>query len=156
MQEYYIGQIFNDPYPEDAADWCNNNDAYIDEIEPKNGIRRFQIKEQYQPTDKDRQNNFESTFIQTSWGWYRKQPKGYANAPQSVDIIDRLVTKFNGFTETIDDMMLFYEKPDFSKPSQCTENWLVAHQYHHGACTKEEFDAFYLDFQTCWAREQYK
>lgn len=55
MAEYYIGQIFIGTYPEDAAEWCNNNNAYIDEIEPLNNTRRFQIKEQepYVPTPED-------------------------------------------------------------------------------------------------------
>jgi hypothetical protein len=55
MAEYYIGQIFISTYPEDAAEWCNNNNAYIDEIEPENNKRRFQIKEQepYIPTPED-------------------------------------------------------------------------------------------------------
>ena len=55
MAEYYIGQIFTGMYPTDAAEWCNNNNAYIDEIEPKNNTRRFQIKEQepYVPTPED-------------------------------------------------------------------------------------------------------
>lgn len=42
---YYIGQIFEEMYPVEAADWCNNNNAYIDEIEPLNNVRRFEIKE---------------------------------------------------------------------------------------------------------------
>ena len=55
MAEYYIGQIFTGIYPTDSAEWCNNNNAYIDEIEPENNIRRFQIKEQepYVPTPED-------------------------------------------------------------------------------------------------------
>lgn len=55
MAEYYIGQIFTGMYPTDAAEWCNNNNAYIDEIEPLNNTRRFQIKEQepYVPTPED-------------------------------------------------------------------------------------------------------
>lgn len=55
MTEYYIGQIFTGMYPTDAAEWCNNNNAYIDEIEPENNTRRFQIKEQepYVPTPED-------------------------------------------------------------------------------------------------------
>ena len=44
--EYYIGQIFEDEYPPEAAYWCNNHaDAYIAEIEPLNNIKRFEIKE---------------------------------------------------------------------------------------------------------------
>ena len=44
--EYYIGQIFEKIYPIEAADWCNNNNAYIDEIEPQGNTRIFEIKEQ--------------------------------------------------------------------------------------------------------------
>ena len=30
---FEIGSFFNDVYPPEAADWCNNNNAYIDKIE---------------------------------------------------------------------------------------------------------------------------
>ena len=33
-QEYYIGQIFEDMYPKEAADWCNANNTRIIEIDP--------------------------------------------------------------------------------------------------------------------------
>lgn len=49
-QKYYIGQIFDDMYPSDAADWCNNNDAIIVEIEPENEVRRFRIDAIPEPT----------------------------------------------------------------------------------------------------------
>lgn len=45
MTEYYIGQIFKEEYPPEAADWCNSNNCFIDEIEPINNKRRFEIKE---------------------------------------------------------------------------------------------------------------
>lgn len=32
--EYYIGQIFEEMYPDDVADWANENDAQINEIDP--------------------------------------------------------------------------------------------------------------------------
>lgn len=32
-EEFYIGQIFEDMYPKEAADWCNANNAIIAEIE---------------------------------------------------------------------------------------------------------------------------
>ncbi|MBR2681492.1 MAG: hypothetical protein IKE23_12235, partial [Exiguobacterium sp.] len=50
--EYYIGQIFTEIYPPEAAEWCNSRgDCYIAEIKPlviKGGtqnasVRRFQI-----------------------------------------------------------------------------------------------------------------
>ncbi len=103
-----------------------------------------------------RQNLFEKDFIETIWGWYRKQPQGYANAPQSIDIIDNIVTKLGGFTEQVADMMIFYKKPDFKNIEQCTEEWLIANQYKHEPCTATEFMQFYIDFQTKWAIDQYQ
>lgn len=47
--DYYIGQIFVGEYPPEAADWCNENDAYIAEIEAADGQRRFQIMESETP-----------------------------------------------------------------------------------------------------------
>lgn len=103
-----------------------------------------------------RKAEFEGKFIQTSWGWYRKQPKGYANAPQSIDIIFNIVNASGGFTEQVADMMLFYQQPDFDNPEECTEEWLVAHQYKHNPCTTQEFLQFYVAFQTAWANDKYR
>lgn len=104
----------------------------------------------------ERKAEFESKFIQTLWGWYRKQPKGYANAPQSVDIIFNIVNASGGFTEQVANMMLFYQQPDYDNPDECTEEWLIAHQYKHEPCTTQEFMQFYIAFQTAWANDQYK
>ena len=41
-----LGQIFEGTYTIEAADWCNNNNCYIEEIEPlEDGTRRFEIRE---------------------------------------------------------------------------------------------------------------
>lgn len=104
----------------------------------------------------ERKAEFESKFIQTAWGWYRKQPKGYANAPQSVDIIFNIVNASQGFTQQVADMMIFYQQPDYDDAEQCTEEWLVEHQYKHEPCTLQEFMQFYIAFQTAWANDQYK
>lgn len=104
----------------------------------------------------ERKAEFESKFIQTLWGWYRKQPKGYANAPQSIDIIFNIVNASGGFTQQVADMMLFYQQPDYDKPDECTEEWLIEHQYKHEPCSTQEFMQFYIAFQTAWANDQYK
>ncbi len=46
-EEYHVGQIFIDDYPVGAADFCNNSGGKygIDEIEPEDGHRRFEIVE---------------------------------------------------------------------------------------------------------------
>lgn len=51
---YKIGQIFEGEYPPEAAVWCNESGkAYIEEIEPQDGVRRFQIVAVPEPTDDD-------------------------------------------------------------------------------------------------------
>lgn len=50
MNEYKIGQIFEDTYPPEAALWCNSNNAYIEETAPVNGVCRFQIVAVPEPT----------------------------------------------------------------------------------------------------------
>lgn len=42
---FNIGQIFENIYTIECAEWCNNNNCYIEEIEPlEDGTRRFEIK----------------------------------------------------------------------------------------------------------------
>ncbi len=41
--DFVVGKIFEKSYPPEAAIWCNNNNAYLKEIEPKNDVRRFEI-----------------------------------------------------------------------------------------------------------------
>lgn len=53
-KEFYIGQIFNAGYPPEAAEFCNNRgDCYIEEIEPVESVRQFEIKEIPPPTDEE-------------------------------------------------------------------------------------------------------
>lgn len=51
---YQIGQIFEGEYPPEAAVFCNDSGkAYIKEIEPVEGVRRFQIVAVPEPTDEE-------------------------------------------------------------------------------------------------------
>lgn len=103
-----------------------------------------------------RQANFESQFLLTSQGNYRLQPKGYANAQQSIDTVNNIVMAMNGLTEQIAQMIIFYETPDFSKPEECTEEWLIQHQHHPQPMTVQEWVQFYIEFTTLYAQKQYK
>lgn len=44
----------NDVFYAETAEWCNNNNAYIDEIEPEGDVRRFQVKAIPEPTEEER------------------------------------------------------------------------------------------------------
>ena len=50
-----IGNIYIDDYPESVAQWCNENNAYIEEIEPVDGHRRFQVVAIPAPTPEEQQ-----------------------------------------------------------------------------------------------------
>ena len=51
---YQIGQVFEGEYPPEAAVFCNDSGkAYIKEIEPVEGVRRFQIVAVLEPTDEE-------------------------------------------------------------------------------------------------------
>ena len=103
-----------------------------------------------------RKEEFYNKFLATSKGNYRLQPKGYANAQQSVDTINGMVNALDGLTQQIAQMVIFYPMPDFTKEEECTEAWLIAHQYNAEPMTKEEWTEFYIEFSTLYAINQYK
>ena len=103
-----------------------------------------------------RQEEFYNKFLATSKGNYRLQPKGYANAQQSVDTINGMVNALDGLTQQIAQMVIFYPTPDFTKEEECTEAWLIAHQYNAEPMTKKEWTEFYIEFSTLYAMNQYK
>lgn len=60
--DFYIGQIFEGIYPPEAAIWCNQNNAYIEEI----GERRYEIKaipEPTPPTHEEQSKKREAAYI---------------------------------------------------------------------------------------------
>lgn len=104
----------------------------------------------------ERQKDFENNFLATPLGNYRLQPKGYANAQQSIDTVNALATMLGGLNETLCSMVIFYATPDFSKPEECTEEWLVQHQSHPQPMTLQEWATFYITFSTRYAQKMYK
>lgn len=75
-QNFYINQIFENEYPLEAADFCNESQGsetpcYIKEIEPVDGVRRFQIVRNEEPTESEITQNriieLESYLSSTDW-----------------------------------------------------------------------------------------
>ena len=104
-----------------------------------------------------RQADFENKFLTLDINKnYRLQPKGYANAQQSIDTVNNMVNVLGGLTPEIANMVLFYETPDFSKPEECTEEWLLQHQFSAQPMTMQEWAVFYVDFTTKYAYKMYQ
>lgn len=155
---FSIGQIFKGTYPPEAAVWCKENNAYIATIEPEGDINRFEIKVQPEETAAERKVRFLQDFFKVSLGefgtgYYRKKPKGYQSAVESINTAQIICSKMNGLPAGI---LVFYKQPNFNKAQQCTEEWLEAHQIVLPAMSVEQFDSLYINFITAWNKQEHQ
>lgn len=51
--DFTLNQVFTDPYPPEAALYCNLHQYVMVEIESEEGKRRFQIQELPKPTEEE-------------------------------------------------------------------------------------------------------
>lgn len=106
-----------------------------------------------EPTAKDRKEAFLKDFFKVDgYGYYRRTPKGYQSAIESINTADRMCAKHNGLPA---DTLIFYQEPDFNNASQCTEEWLTEHQIKLPAMTVAEFDTLYNLFVTTWNKQEH-
>jgi hypothetical protein len=120
--------------------------------ETKKALEAWGYTEQEQ-VDK-RQADFKSKFFNIEgYGWYRKQPKGYQSAVESMNVLFNIANVSDGIQAGL---IIFYQKPDFTKPEECTEEWLIAHQIVQPAMTNEAFMTLYVAFMTAWNTEEHE
>lgn len=154
MAEYNIGDIFEKPCPPDVADWCLANNAYIDDYEDDKLIIRAVPDE----TPAERKAIFLEKFFKVNLGdelgeaYYRKQPKGYQSAIESINTAQIICSKLNGLPANT---LIFYQEPNFKKAEQCTEEWLIQHQIVLPAMTAENFDDLYISFIQAWNSQEH-
>ena len=109
---------------------------------------------------KARQKEFENKFFEIpaidgifQGGYYRKVPKGYQSAVESINTAFNAVAVLGLLPQ---DYLIFYTKPDFADETQCTEEWLVANQFKNETMTAQEFGQFYVAFMTGWNSQEHK
>lgn len=56
MADFYVGQIFEEHYPPEAAYFCDEHNYYLADIPPLKGKKRFQICELPEPTAEEINN----------------------------------------------------------------------------------------------------
>ena len=101
-----------------------------------------------------READFKSKFfLIEGFGWYRKQPKGYQSAVESMNVLFNVANVSDGIQAGL---IIFYQEPDFTKPEECTEEWLVEHQIIQPAMTKQAFMSLYVAFMTAWNTEEHE
>lgn len=101
-----------------------------------------------------REAEFKQSFFEIpNFGWFRKVPKGYSSAVESLN------TAFNAVTilqKLPANMLIFYQEPDFTKPEECTEEWLIEHQIFNTEMSVQEFGTFYMAFMTAWNTQEHE
>ena len=101
-----------------------------------------------------RETNFKKEFFKVNnFGWYRKQPKGYQSAVESMNVLFNIANVAQGIQAGL---VIFYQEPDFTKPEECTEEWLINHQIVMPAMTLQEFMQLYVAFMTAWNTEEHE
>lgn len=101
-----------------------------------------------------READFKKQFFKVdNFGWYRKQPKGYQSAVESMNVLFNIANMTQGIQAGL---VIFYQEPDFTQPEQCTEEWLVNHQIIMPAMTLQEFMGLYVAFMTAWNAEEHE
>jgi hypothetical protein len=102
---------------------------------------------------KEREENFKNNFFKIKDAcWFRKQPKGYNSAIESLNTAFNVVSVLGKLPANT---LTFYIAPDFSIEEQCTENWLVKNSYKNEEMTPQEFGEFYASFMTAWNKEEH-
>ena len=147
--KYYVEQPLNssiynvDRWEETYEEYVLDGDEYVIKDE---AWEEEQAKKRKQAFLKD-------FFKVGDYGYYRRQPKGYQSAVESMNVLFNIANVSKGLQGGL---IIFYEEPDFTDPKQCTEEWLVAHQIIMEAMSLQDFLSLYVDFMTAWNTEEHE
>lgn len=117
----------------------NNEFVFADEVELKLAEAR---KEEF----------LKQFFKIDAYGYFRKQPKGYGLAVESLNTAFNIVTVLGNLPANT---LTFYAEPDFTIAEQCTEEWITNNSYKNKAMTLDEFAVFYTTFITAWNTQEH-
>lgn len=129
--------------------WKETQDEYVQEGD-EYVLKDAQWEEEQ--AEKRQQEFLKDFFNVNGYGYYRRQPKGYQSAVESMNVLFNIANVTKGIQAGL---IIFYEEPDFTKPEECTEEWLVEHQIIMPAMTLEEFLQLYVAFMTAWNTQEH-
>ncbi|MBQ1769072.1 MAG: hypothetical protein IIZ99_00010 [Turicibacter sp.] len=133
---------------EDVTNMEVEESTYTDYIETpeKYYVENGELKSV--PDSDIREADFKAKFFEIpSYGWFRRAPKGYQSAVECLNLAYNNVTMAGSLPANT---LIFYQQPDFTKPEECTEDWLIAHQTKNAEMTAQEFAALYAGFSVAW------
>lgn len=115
-EEFYIGQIFDETYPPAAAMWCNDNNAFIDQI----GDHRYEIKEVVipEPTQEEKEQKVRAVRDEYLTHWDFSQLRDAPFTEEEKDVLAEYRQYLRDYTKTEN---WWEEEP------ATYEDWLAAH-----------------------------
>lgn len=129
--------------------FSQNPDKYI-----WDGLKIIENPNYEEEQAKSRKEEFNDKFFNIEgFGYYRKQPKGYQSAVESINTAFNMVTVLGLLPANT---LTFYTAPDFADAEQCTEEWLIANSFKNEVMTAQEFGEFYAKFMTAWNTQEHK
>lgn len=100
---------------------------------------------------KKKEKMFSNSFIETSIGFLRKNPKGYSSIVEAMNSALNVVY----ITEELPaDVLTIYPKPDFAKVDD-VEKYLKENSYKNKKMTTQEFGTLYVEFMTAWNNQEH-
>jgi hypothetical protein len=157
IKENKLYDYANYQYAEDCIETDIITQAELDEHPNKviieGGVLVLNPDYNYEEEEKREQDFKSKFFLIEGYGWYRKQPKGYQSAVESMNVLFNIANVTDGIQAGL---IIFYQQPDFTKPEECTEEWLVEHQIIQPAMTKQAFMSLYVSFMTAWNTEEHE
>lgn len=102
--EFFIGQIFEETYPPEAAVWCNSHgDRYITELEKsEEGKRRFQIVAVPEPTLEEVKEQKLAELEQKFLSWYETDATVTSSLGFVADSDSRAMMDTSGLVTTLE------------------------------------------------------
>lgn len=80
-------------------------------------------------------------------GYYRKKPKGYTSAIESINTVARMVELIGKLPQS---SLIFYNKPDFYNDKCLEDDNIISCQFVNNEMTVDEFKQFYIAFINEW------
>lgn len=101
--DFYIGQVFEETYPPEAAVWCNSHgDRYITELEKDGDKRRFQIVAVPAPTLEEVKAQKLSELEQKFLAWYETDATVTSSLGFVADSDSRAMMDTSGLVTTLE------------------------------------------------------
>ena len=147
--KFYTEEMLNpDFYQLDKQEYTE--DEYV--LDGEEYVLKDEVWEEKQ-TEARKEEFLKQFFKIDGYGYFRKQPKGYGSAVESLNTAFNIVTVIGNLPANT---LTFYAEPDFTIPEQCTEEWLVANATKNEVMTPSEFGTFYAQFMMAWNTQEHQ